>query len=304
MIDYEKMFTAHKVPNSFSLIDATHPLEYYIGIDERGRKTLVLRNVTKPDCAKSTTAIDISIGQVKNNIWSIGFHLKDNSMSGLFNKFCDDLVESSRNIASVAMGMTFVVKRYSQWKKMFYKLKKDLLSESEIMGLIGELLFLRQDMFEKNDKKDAIDSWSGCDKTHKDFSIADDWFEIKAVHSGALSVKISSLEQLESDTSGFLVVFELEKMSGAFDGITLNGLIGDILSDLTLDLKDELIEKLKEVGYFYDDEYDKYVYRLISKKYFIVNQDFPMIRSTYISPSIVRVQYEILLNNLKEFRVK
>ena len=124
---------------------------------------------------------------------------------GIFYKFCDDLVESTRAIFEESMGMSFVCKRYNSWKKLFYNLNKTTLSESQQMGLIGELLFLKNDMFKNYTIEEAINSWSGCDKTHKDFSIGDDWYEIKSSASNSLTIKISSLEQLDSETDGILL---------------------------------------------------------------------------------------------------
>lgn len=304
MYNFEKLFSGFTVPESYNLLDGEHPLEFYIGIDGQGRKTLILRNENKPEFVKSTSSIDVAIGQVRNNQWSIGFHLKDNSMSGLFYRFCEDLLESSKIFDKDENGMKFITKRYSQWKKMFYKLKKDLLTETEIMGLIGELLFLKNDIMKKYPINLALESWVGCDKAKKDFSINDEWYEIKTTHAGSLTIKISSIEQLDSKNDGTLVIYELEKMSGVFDGICLNSLISDILSSIPIECEDILFEKLKEYGYYYDDEYDKYIYRLVSKGYYIVNDAFPRLKITQISKSIVKAQYEILKRDLLEFRLK
>ncbi len=60
---------------------------------------------------------------------------------------------------------------------------------------------------------------------HKDFPYGDSWYEVKTIHRGIPAVKISSIEQLESSTDGELVVFFLEKMSAAYNGVNLNKLI-------------------------------------------------------------------------------
>ena len=181
MINYDKIYSSFETPGAFNLLDADHPLEFYIGIDDRGRKCIILRSKFRPDSVKSTSAIDVSIGQVKNNIWSLGFHLIQNSMSGLFYRFIDDIVESSKNLPNSVNDISSVIKRYNSWKKMFYNLKKEILGENEIIGLIGELLFLKNDMLKKYDEQTAVNSWSGCDKTHKDFSVEKDWENCNSV---------------------------------------------------------------------------------------------------------------------------
>lgn len=303
MIDFEKTFNSFDAPGAFNLVDSTHPLDFYIGIDDRGRKCIILRSKFRPDTIKATSAIEISIGQVRNNIWSLGFHLVQNSMSGLFYKFCDDIIESSRNLPESVNGMTYVVKRYNSWKKMFYKLKRENLSETEIMGLIGELLFLRKEMLKKYSEEIAVNSWSGCDKTHKDFSVDLDWYEIKATKASSLTIRIHSIEQLDADNDGQLVVFELEKMSETFDGYTLNNVVRDVLNDISPELSDVLLEKLKSAGWEYNDEYDKYVYRITSYSKYLVNNDFPRIKKSNISNSIVKVEYDILKKELYSLKV-
>jgi len=186
---------------------------------------------------------------------------------------------------------------------MFYKTKNNLLQEHEIMGLIGELLFLKQDMLKKLSEDMAIASWSGCDKTHKDFSVENTWYEIKTTHSSSLTIKISSIDQLDGDDSGVLVSYELEKMSNVFDGINLNGLISEILSSINIENQDILLEKLKVAGYFYDDAYDEYNYICKSKNYYSVKKDFPRIKSLDLKNSIVKVQYEILKKDLDCFKI-
>lgn len=284
--------------------DASHPLKFLCGLDDRGRKTLVLINSSKPETIRKTSAIDVDYEKISDSQYKLSFHLNEGSMEGIFYKFCDDLVESTRAIFEESMGMSFVCKRYNSWKKLFYKLNKTTLSESQQMGLIGELLFLKNDMFRNYTIEEAINSWSGCDKTHKDFSIGDDWYEIKSSASNSLTIKISSLEQLDSETDGILVVYEFEKMSGEFNGLTLNMLINDILSSLSDEEEDLLIAKLKTAGWEMNEEYDKTCFRIVSKNYYVVNDKFPKISKKDLNASIVELKYEILKRDLSDFIIK
>ena len=53
---------------------------------------------------------------------------------------------------------------------MFVSSKNNFLTEPEIMGLIGEILFLRGNLAERIGLSNALLSWSGQELTHKDFS--------------------------------------------------------------------------------------------------------------------------------------
>ena len=290
--------------DKYKLWDPTHPLEFLVGLDDKGRKTFVLVNSSKPDDLKKTSAIDVDSAKIDVNTYRLSFHLNDSSMEGIFYKFCDDIVESTRAVFDANIGMTLVCRRYNLWKKLFYKLKKNLLSENEQMGLIGELLFLRDDMFKNYDHQKAIDSWSGCDKTHKDFSVDDDWYEIKSPSVSSPSVKISSIEQLDSDKPGMLVVYEMEKMSGAYNGLTLNNVVHSVLAILEPDEETILIEKLKVAGWEENEEYDKTCFRNVTKNYYVVNDDFPRIKKNNLPLAVIDVEYKILKRDLVNHIVK
>ena len=73
--------------------------------------------------------------------------------------------------------------------------KKELISDEQIKGLIGELLFLTDNMIPNYGETRAIQAWSGQEMTRKDFSIDDTWVEVKTIDFGKPTVVISSLEQ-------------------------------------------------------------------------------------------------------------
>ena len=297
-------FDESSVSGFYRYYDASHPLKFFVGIDEQNRKTVVLINPSMPEKVKKTSAIDVEIVKTNDNQYRLSFHLNDNSMEGIFFKFCDDLVESTRVVSDESIGMTLVCKRYNLWKRLFYKLNKPILTESQQMGLIGELLFLRDDMLKVHSSHDAISSWSGCDKTHKDFSIGDEWYEIKSSQTNKLTIKISSLEQLDSDKPGILVIYEFEKMSEEYNGITLNTVINDVLSIIDEEDEEFLLDKLKSAGYEVSEEYDKCCFRNVSKHYYNVNEKFPKISLKDLPSSIVELKYEILKKDLASFLIK
>ena len=183
----------------------------------------------------------------------------------MFFKFCDDLIEQSRGISDKGQGYQTIVNRFFQWKKLFVGSKHVFLTEPEIMGLIGEILFLRGKLAEQIGLENALKSWSGQELTHKDFSYGDSWYEVKTIHRGIPAVKISSIEQLESSTDGELVVFFLEKMSAAYNGVNLNKLILETRSLFASDEdRNDFMAKVALQGYVYNDYYDYFIYEIRS----------------------------------------
>jgi hypothetical protein len=298
----EEAYKAFKSTDSYSYYDETHPLDIIIGIDEYGRESIIIRNEFSPSKIKKTNAIDISMTRYKEQ-FQLGFHLLDKNMKSIFFKFVEDLVETTKELKT-ENSMEYICERYELWKRLFYNGKNETLSESQILGLLGELVFLRDTMFKRHTYIDAINSWSGCDNTHKDFSIDNTWYEVKVTKVGSLTVKISSLNQLDSDSDGHLIVYEFEKMSESFHGLSLNTVVNSVLSLLTHDLQDKLIDKLKNAGYSYHEKYDEFSYRFINVNSYLVNQMFPKLSRKDIPLSIVKVEYELLKNEIYVFSEK
>ena len=289
--------------NIFTRINPLHFIDLFVGHDEQGRYAIKFRGNFKPEISIKSVA-GIAVNQFKNEDFNtLQFSLMDIDNKELFFTFCEDIIEATKSIADNRNAYKTILDRYYSWKKMFSTPKK-LLSESEIMGLIGELLFLRDYLFEKYGKGEALSSWSGQELTHKDFSYNDIWYEVKAIHSGRDSVKISSLEQLQSINNGELIVFSLEKMSVSSDGIKINSLALDILNSLELDVqKDFFLSSIMNQGFTFDESYDELVYTVISMSRYLVNSDFPKLTRKEVNEAIIKVQYDLSLAILNNYLI-
>ena len=303
MIDIKALFEKFSNANFFSRVDNIHILELHVGLDEKGRKAIEFRGRFTPRKVSGTSAIEVN-QYTRPDYNTIRFSLYDEEVSGLFYKFCEDLVEQTRDVKDRSEGYTAIVNRYFQWKKMFVSSKGNLLTEPEIMGLIGEILYLRGTLAERIGLYNALKSWSGQELTHKDFSFDDTWVEVKTVRSGGQTVKISSLEQLDSEYDGELAVFSLEKMSMAYNGITLNKLVIQTRDMFTTsDELDQFMSRVALQGYEYHDLYDEYVYEISGYKRYQVTEVFPRLTTKDVAPSIKKASYEISLTDLVSFEV-
>lgn len=301
MTDLKKRFDGFTSPNFYSRVSSDHLLELYIGLDEKGRKSIELRSSFTPRKIKGTAAIDVN--QYDNHQYkTIRFSLTDEEISGLFYTFCEDLIEQTKELKDASGGYNAIITRFHQWKKMFVTPKKVFLNENQIMGLIGELLFLKEQLIGRIGAYEAIKSWSGQELTHKDFSYDNTWTEVKAVKRNAESVRISSLEQLDSEVDGELTVYALEKMSPEYNGITLNKLIVEIRNMFEdSDDRDLFMSKTALQGYEYHNYYDDFVYERIYRKNYRVTQDFPRLTPKDVPKSVIKAIYDIQLNEIKDF---
>jgi hypothetical protein len=304
MTGLKKRFDDFTSPNFYSRVSTDHVLELYIGLDEKGRKSIELRSAFNPRKVKGTSAIEVN--QYDNQKYkTIRFSLTDEEISGLFYTFCDDLIEQTRELTDEKGGYNAIVVRFHQWKKMFVSSKKDFLNEAQIMGLIGELLFLRDQLSKRIGLPEALRSWSGQELTHKDFSYGDTWTEVKTIRRSSQTVHISSLEQLDSEHDGELAVYALEKMSTEYNGITLNKLIVDIRNRFSdSDDRDLFMSKVALQGYEYHNYYDDFVFELIYSKNFRVNDTFPKLIPGDVPEAILKATYDIDLNKITDFEIK
>ena len=297
-------FTGFTRPGYFSRVDGIMVPELHIGLDENGHKSIELREKFTLRKVIGTSAIEVT--QFKKSEYNtIRFSLIDDDITGLFYKFCDDLIEQASAIKEKGSGYTIIINRYFQWKKMFVNSKKQFLTEPEIMGLIGEISFLRGYLTECIGLSKALDSWSGQELTHKDFSFDNKWYEIKSISNGNQSVRISSIEQLESAYNGELVVYILEKMSESYSGITLNKLFEETC-DLfdNVDERDRFRAKVYMQGYEYNSYYDGFVYEYKGMLRYLVDADFPKLTHNLLPDAIIKASYEISLNDISEFTIK
>lgn len=278
-------------------------LGLYIGRDDDARYSLDFRGKYKPVRISSSDVI--AVEQYKNgDLLTLRFSLENNDLLEYFCTFCQDLLDSVRVTSDDEAAYHTLRSRYYSWRHLF-RPDNAHMTESEIMGLIGELLFLRDHMIPERGIDVALDSWMGPEKTHKDFSDQRNWFEVKTISFGKESVRISSIEQLDSDTDGSLVIYELEKMSPSFDGIRLNQLANNIIAMLrNSSQRETFMDKLQLFGFDFSNENDNLVFALKSEhSYRVDTKDFPRIHRAMLPDAITRAQYDILLTEIEPFKL-
>ena len=290
--------------NSWRRIDENHPLDIFIGKDDKGRcafEYIGRFEVNRRIC--SSKLIEVAHYTHKNGEMSLVLSLLDNNCIRQFCAFCNDIVECTKTMSNNDSGYEMVCNLFFTWQKMF-KIQSALLSENEIKGLIGELLFLRDELIPLYGVSKSLSAWSGPDATKKDFSINETWYETKTIDSSKNSVKISSLEQLDSDIDGQLVVYRLEKMASEFDGISINKLVESLMSVMTsLHDKELFAEKLIGAEYSFESQYDSYVYVVKGIERFVISDNFPRLERKKLHVAINSATYELTISELLDYKI-
>lgn len=291
----------------FQLCDADHPLDFYIGKDVDKQRLLLLVTPEEPPTIHDMRAIRIRSYKRDDGKWSLLLTLGSISLAPMFSLLCDDLIEASRNTGLPAnKSLSFVLKRLSNWRRLLERGLPDLLSENEIRGICGELLFL-QKLFEHLGKSEAVKAWVGPQKADQDFQAPVSAWEVKTIRPGALRVTISSESQLQVTTRAiYLAVFELaDCLIGEADAFTLNTLVDRVRSSLAADHDTSALFEVSLItaGYASRPEYDAPSLVERSLAIFTANTGFPCITREMLAPGISHVGYDILLSACDNFRI-
>lgn len=291
--------------NSWKRIDENHPLDIFIGKDENGRYAFeYVGQFEINKRIRSSKLIEVAHYAHRSSEMSLVLSLLDNNCIRQFCAFCNDIVDCTKSMLdNDNSGYETICNLFFTWQKMF-RTQSILLSENEIKGLIGELLFLQDELIPIYGVTKSLSAWSGPDTTKKDFSVNNTWYEIKAIDSSRNSVKISSLEQLDSDIVGQLVVYRLEKMASEFDGISINKLVESLMTIITsLNDKDLFVEKLNRVKYSSEIQYDSYVYAIKEIERFVISDSFPRLERKKLHNAINSATYELTISELLDYKI-
>ncbi len=301
-ISKDMMLEIHGV-DSFRRVNEIHPLDLYIGRDVSARPTLLLISDMEPSPIFSSKLIGIRIGKRADSRWALTFSLTDSHLEDIFYHFCDDIIESSSNVPNQNAGTLFICDRYIKWQELLKKSVNGLMSFSEIKGLMGELLFLKNVLFDKYGIKPALLSWIGPQKADQDFVCVDSWYEVKTTVSGAETIHISSIEQLDTSISGELVVVYLDKTSYSdAQKITLNSLVSEIFGMLPHPDERRIFgDILMEQGYIPKDEYNEYLFKYNGHARYEVAIDFPSLKRALVPNAVTNANYQLSLAGLAKF---
>lgn len=303
MEDIKNMFMDLRDADQYHRVVSSHPLAWYIGLDNRNRYSLFVIVTTQPKSISSTKLMSVFVGVRRDGNYGITFSLKEQRNLEIFVHFCEDMISFTRCIVNASAAADCICSRYSQWQKAFIKTGGKLLPYEAIKGLIGELCFLKMNMIPLYGAEKAVDSWSGPEGTDQDFACNGTWYEVKSTVSGSSTVKISSVEQLDVKTEGHLVVVSLDKTSDADTSrITLNSMVELVRDSISSAVcRDVFMNRLLAYGYYFDKGYDEYGFKYDGMTTYKVTSDFPCLRKINIPAAVGNVKYELSLAAIEAF---
>jgi len=291
----------------YTRVDPVHPLELYLGYEAISQKSLLLISNLEPSPLPSSKSILVGVGKRNDGKWALTFRLIRNEQEEVFIQLCCDLIEASRLQCNNANGVEFVLDRYRRWHKLMEHQGSGLLSEAAQKGLLGEILFLQRILASGMPALDAVSGWIGPEGADRDFVFPDGWHEIKAEGASAMTVVISSLQQLDASPPGELVVFFVDRTApGERHSFSLNDKINEVQATLQSvpTARDLFDSKLLGHGYVALREYDAQRYRLDGTRRYSVDARFPCLMKTNVPPQVAAATYEISLIALEDWRTE
>lgn len=298
-MDILEKFEKGKESRTYQRIDSEYATNIFLGYNDDGQMSMVITEYGNIEIVKSSKIINVSLTRREDKRLALTFDLLNESYKSLYLIFCKDIIAICEKV-NCDMAITTAIRRWKYWKEMFGKKNNNILSNEEIKGLIGELIQLEEFFMKKWDEGKAIASWMGPLLGHKDFEIENTWYEVKCTSENALQVSISSLEQLDSELDGHLVIIRLENSTITNElAFNLNELVFKIAQKITdPENLESYMTKLNNVGYVYNKDYDNFNYIYKGRRTYAVREGFPRITRKDVSSSIGNVKYTIMLDGI------
>lgn len=245
----------------------------------------------------------------RKNWFSIELTAEASKTVEVFYGLCLDLISfienSFYNDDESLLSSIFV--RVKQWQNLF-KQKTTSFTDSQQIGLLGELSLINDTLFNKFDYKDILNIWRGPIPEPQDF-VSSNWaVEVKSQRASSEPIiSINSLNQLDTVN---VPIFISHRMF--LDSIKPSNLTLNLYKQVELILKkigrdnfyyQYFLSLLNNLGYDHDAPYAQKPYELKVIEYYQVREDFPRLARSKLPKSIVGGKYSLDLSSLASFKV-
>ncbi len=229
----------------------------------------------------------------------------ENIFESVISDICENVVHL-QNKKNLPAALTKVL---NEWKVFFEKQQNEILSISSQKGLVGELHFLRDYLFQKYSFTESLFYWTGSDKTNHDFQIKNIAVEVKTTSSKQHKKFVISSER-QLDSTGlehlYLSLFALNLHSNMPER-TLPELIGEIYTQLQEDPFATFQFQIKLAKYGYNEIHaEKYTtgLSLFEMRFFEVVEGFPRLLQGNLPDGVGDLKYSIVVSVCTPFEIK
>ena len=281
-------------------------LDIYFGKDSEERSSLLIILKKKPFILIKSKFLSTEIGLREDNNWAFQVSLTDEKYIGVFKILVSDLINTIENVVHQEAAEKKIINRYNEWQKLFDDRADAELTFFQIQGLVGELYFLKYELFKMYGVNEAIRGWIGPNGANKDFVFEDEWYEVKTKSINKDYVHISNNMQLESNVPGLLVVISCQRTSelsnSAYSLMKLHrSIIEEMCNDELLEI---YFEKLAQLDFIPDEAYEEPLFDIAKPKYYCVDSQFPKVKKEEDDKAIFNIRYDLYLPVLEKYTVE
>lgn len=279
-------------------------LKFYWAVDFYENKIFLLQlsqEVQKIKNIEEILGIRI-VFNVLNGTQQLSFILIDLANEDIFYLICSDLLEKTKNIENEQKAIEVLLYRLDSWRK-FLKSKRKILDKRGVIGLIGELCFLKNELFPKFGIRECLSFWQAPLREKQDFIVHNIAIEVKT-RGTQNKITISSFEQLNSELENlYLYVLTITESSEILDNsINVLEFIDDLKKQIAgedIELLLEFERLLLEYGYTHLSSLENFTIFIGEHTIYKVTDDFPKIN---ILPfGVEQLVYKINLDTCEKF---
>lgn len=287
-------------------VDAGHPWPFFWGLDAKGDYLLILETAHEPVIPAGLREFGGVVCTVYSNStsphFSLVLQLRDRRDWEMFMALSLDLVEITRNETTEPKALNALLIRLRRWQRLLQRSSRGPLSEPEIMGLIGELVCIRDELTPWYGLGPAIMAWKGPQASPQDFCVERTAVEVKArLGTDRDRIQISSLEQLVTALDR-LVLFVITLVNARPEhdkgAVTLNSIVTELRTatgSLPLEIAETFDERLYKAGFVDGIDYSDYAYLIHERAYFEVREEFPRLQRGDVPAAVLSAEYTLNL---------
>lgn len=246
--------------------------------------------------------LDIGSPGIKHNGYAACvIQAASSDLNDVFTIVAKDILDNLREVKEADKYISSLKHRIKKWRDFFKSPTKDKLTDKTVIGLVGELNFIKE-LMEKG-ITNAINLWNGPIKSAQDFQGDLIAIEVKTTSVNSMEyVHISSEAQLDKEDREalFLVAYRVERND--VTGIMLPSLIQKISEMLSEQHRRRFWANLTCLGYSAEDAalYNK-GYSFKERKVYKIEEGFPKVLRSDLPIGVMDLSYKLALQTCDEY---
>lgn len=285
--------------------------DHYYGVTHRGNYLYLLRlpsEVSSGDIEKLPVVSGCCCDLLESSDGAyFRLSLQNETKWPIFKMLTLMIIEETENVRVADVHRFFsAIDRVMRCCCSFFRKKKEDFTRNKAVGLLGELLFLRDYVIPAAGWNNALGCWKGPLGAPQDFVVKGTCVEIKTTEAGSRDqIEITSLDQLSPVVGdAYLHVVVLSKADcDSSQNISLRA-VADELKDGFMKYAgdDEMFSQLLELaGYTFENQETIMNYKIHSHMFYHIGDGFPRIMRATVPKGVLSVKYTISLHMCAKF---